>query len=196
MHNLDMKNYLYHGIVDWLYCNSHKSRDSFCLEKFDSILKHGFIYRPCDFKNNNISHTDFANMYTYYFTFVGCHPDSIYAKKFTKNIKDDNGYTVATKYSKFGFLLNPKLLKELTIAEEAFCDKEILISDNISIRKYGIGIYINPIELNEYSYQVITKLIKKYNYDFDIINQYDGTIINSLQKEKEKCKKLNYTTSY
>ena len=190
MQNLDMKNYLYHGIVDWLNYNNSKSRDSFCLDKLNSILKHRYIYRPCDFKKYGISHNDCANPYTYYFTFVGCHPDSLYADRFKKNIKDDNGYIVATRYSKFGVLLSERLLSELTINEDTFCDKEVLIEDNISIDEYGIGIYINPITIDENSYQTIGHLIKKYNYIFGIIDLFDGTIVQSLEEEKQKCKKI------
>ena len=37
------------------------------------------------------------------------------------------GYVVATDYAKFGILLEPKLLDELAISDDTFCDKEIVI---------------------------------------------------------------------
>ena len=87
MKNLDIKNYLYHGIVDWKNYNNGKSRYNFCLDKFESILQCRYIYRPCNFKKYGITHCDCANLYTYYFTFVACHPSSIYASRFKKNNK-------------------------------------------------------------------------------------------------------------
>ena len=190
MQNLDIKNYFYHGIVDWLNYNKESSKDTFCLDKLDNILKCRYIYRPCDFKKNGVTHNDWANPYTYYYTFVACHPESIYASRFKKEIEEDNGYMVATEYSKFGILLTPRLLDELRIDDNAFCDKEILIADNISIDKYGVGIYINPIKMSEDSYQIISSLIKKYNYGFNIIDLFDGAIVESLEEEKAKIKKL------
>lgn len=190
MRNFDVKNYFYHGIVDWLNYGEERSRDDLCLDKLDSILKFRYIYRPCDFKKNGIIHNDTANIYTCHFTFVACHPESIYASRFRKDIKEDNGYMVATEYSKFGILLDPKLLEELSIYHKTFCDKEIVIIDNISIDKYGVAIYINPIKVSENSFQRIRNFIKKYNYDFNIINLFDGTIVESIDEEKEKIKKL------
>ena len=190
MKKLDIRNYFYHGIVDWLNYNKQNSRDGFCLDKLDSILKCRYIYRPCDFKKNGITHGDWANLYTYYYTFVACHPESIYAARFKKDIEEDNGYKVATEYSKFGILLTPRLLDELTIDDDAFCDKEIPITENISIDQYGVGIYINPIRINEGVYQIIRNLIKKYNYDFNIINMFDGAVVKSFEEERTKTREL------
>lgn len=191
MKNLDIKNYLYHGIVDWLNYNNDKLRYDFCLDKLESVLYCRYIYRPCDFKKKDITHNDCANPYTYYFTFAACHSDSIYASKFKKEIKDDNGYAVATDYAKFGILLDPKLLDELAISDDIFCDKEIVIEDNISIDKYGVAIYINPLYINEEMCQMIEKLIKKYNYPFNIINIIDGSIVKSIDEEQITVKTLS-----
>lgn len=191
MENLNIKDYLYHGMIDWLNYDNRKSRESFCLDKLDSILRHRYIYRPCDFKKYGITHNDTANPYTHYFTFVACHPESIYATRFKKNINEDNGYTVATAYSKFGILLSPKLLDELTISDDTFCDKEIVIEDNISIDQYGVGIYINPIEIQEKSFQTIKNLIERYGYEFDIFSLFDSAVVSSLNEEREKIKKLS-----
>lgn len=191
MKNLDIKNYLYHGIVDWVNYNNDKLRYDFCLDKLESILQCRYIYRPCDFKRNGITHDDCANLYTYYFTFAACHSDSIYAARFKKEIKDDNGYAVATDYAKFGILLDPKLLDELTISDDSFCDKEIVIEDNISIDKYGIAIYINPLYINEGMCQTIAKHLKKYNYNFNIISIIDGSIVKSIDEEQITVKTLS-----
>lgn len=191
MKNLDIKNYLYHGIVDWKNYNNGKLRQNFCLNKLESILQCRHIYRPCDFKKYGITHNDRANPYTYYFTFVACHPDSIYSPRFKKDIKDDNGYIVATDYAKFGILLDPKLLDELIINNDTFCDKEIVIQDNISIDKYGVAIYINPLYVNEEICQIITNLLKKYNYIFNIINIFDGSIIKSIDDKQTNIKTLS-----
>lgn len=191
MKNLDIKNYLYHGIVDWENYNTGKFRQDFCLKKLESILQCKYIYRPCDFKKYGITHNDCANPYTYYFTFAACHSDSIYASRFKKNIKDDNGYAVATDYAKFGILLEPKLLNELTISDDAFCDKEIVIEDNISIDKYGVAIYINPLYIDAEMCQIIVKLLKKYNYTFNIINILDSSTIKSTDGEQITVKTLS-----
>lgn len=181
----------YNGIVDWENYNNGKFRQDFCLDKLESILQCRYIYRPCDFKKYGITHNDCANPYTYYFTFAVCHFDSIYASRFTKEIKDDNGYAVATDYAKFGILFEPKLLDELTINADTFCDKEIVIEDNLSIDKYGVAIYINPLYINEEICKMIAKLLKKYNYTFNIINILDGSIIKSIDKEQTNVKALS-----
>ena len=191
MKNLDVKTYLYHGIVDWENYNNGKLRQDFCLNKLEGILQFRYIDRPCDLKRYGITHNDCANHYTYYFTFAACHSDSIYASRFKKDIKDDNGYTVATDCAKFGILLEPKLLDELTISDDAFCDKEIVIEDNISIDKYGVAIYINPLYINEEVCQIIAKLLKKYNYTFNIINILDGSIVKSTYDEHTTVKTLS-----
>lgn len=191
MKNINIKNCLYHGIVDWENYNNDKFRQNFCLDKLESILQHRYIYRPCDFEKNSIAHNDCANLYTYYLTFVACHPESIYASRFKKKIEDDNGYTVATEYAKFGILIDPKLLDELPISDDTFCDKEIVIEDNISIDKYGVAIYINPLYINEEMCQTISKLLKKYNYTFNIINIPDGTIVKSITEEQTTGKTLS-----
>lgn len=188
---LDIKKYLYHGIVDWENYNNGKWRQDFCLDKLESILQYRYIYRPCDFKKYSITHNDCANPYTYYFTFAACHSDSIYASRFKKDIKDDDGYAVATDYAKFGILLEPKLLDELTISDDTFCDKEIVIEDNISIDKYGVAIYINPLYIDVEMCQMIARLLKKYNYTFDIINILDGSAIKSTDREQIIVKRLS-----
>lgn len=167
-----------------------KARENFCLNKMESILKSRFIYRPCDFKINGISHDDCASLYTHYYTFVACHPESIYAARFKKDIKEDDGFTVATKYSKFGILLDSRLLDELTIDEDTFCDKEVLIADNISIDEYGTGIYINPMTISDESYQALRSLIRKYGYSIDVIDVFDGAVVQALDEEQEKVKRL------
>ena len=189
--NLDIKNYLYHGIVDWENYNNGNWRQDFCLDKLESILQCRYICRPCDFKKHSITHNDCANLYTYYFTFAACHSDSIYASRFKKDIKDDNGYVVATDYAKFGILLEPKLLDELAISDDTFCDKEIVIEDNISIDKYGVAVYINPLYINVEMCQMIAKLLKKYNYTFNIINILDGNIIKPIDGEQITVKTLS-----
>ena len=191
MKNLDIKNYLYHGIVYWKNYSNGKFRQDFCLDKLESILQCRYIYRPCDFKKNGITHNDCANLYTYYYTFAACHSDSIYARKFKKEIQDDNGYDVATDYAKFGILLDPKLLDELTISDDAFCDKEIIIEDNISIDKYGIAIYINPLYISVEMLQMIDNILKKYNYTFNIINIFDGSIIKIIDREQKTIRTLS-----
>lgn len=191
MKKIDVKFYLYHGIVDWQNYNNGKFRQNFCLAKFESILKCRYIYRPCDFKKYGITHGDCANPYTYYFTFVACHSDSIYASRFKKEIKDDNGYDVATNYAKFGFMLTPKLLDELAICNNTFCDKEIVIEDNISIDEYGVAIYINPLYINDNACAIIAGLLKKYNYSFNIINILDGSVIKSVNEEQIVSKTLS-----
>lgn len=191
MKNLDIKNYLYHGIVDWENYNNDKCRLDFCLDKLESILHSRYIYRPCDFQKYGITHNDCANLYTYYFTFAACHSDSIYASRFKKDIKDDNGYAVATDYAKFGILLDPKLLDELVVSDDAFCDKEIVIEDNISIDKYGVAIYINPLYINMEVCQMIAKLLQKYKYTFNIINILDGSVIKSIDKKQILVKTLS-----
>ncbi len=191
MKNLDVKYYLYHGIVDWQNYNNGKFRQNFCLAKLESVLKCRYIYRPCDFKKYGITHNDCANPYTYYFTFVACNSDSIYASRFKKNIKDDNGYDVATYYAKFGILLAPKLLAELVISDDTFCDREIVIEDNISIDEYGVAIYINPLYINAEVCAIIAELLKKYNYTFNIINILDGSVIKSINEEQIVPKTLS-----
>lgn len=191
MKNLDIKNYLYHGIVDWENYNNGKMRYNFCLAKLESILRYRYIYRPCDFKKHGINHDDCANLYTYYFTFAACHSDSIYSQRFKKEIQDDNGYVVATNYAKFGILLDPKLLDELIIKADTFCDKEIIIEDNISIDKYGVAIYINPLYINEEMLQMIANLLKKYNYTFNIVSIIDGSIVKSIDDKRIMVKKLS-----
>ncbi len=192
MRNIDLKNYLFHGIVDWLYYNENTSRDSFCLEKLDSILKCRFIYRPCEFKKYGITHNDQANHYTYYFTFVACHPDSIYSVKYKKEISYDNGYTVATNYSKFGILFDPKLLDELTIIDDAFTDKEIMFDDDISLDAYAVGIYINPTVISKYLYEEIVNLVKKYIYNFVIVSILDGSIIETINPNQSIAKNIRF----
>ncbi len=190
MKKIDLRNFLYHGIVDWLNYDNGCIRDDLCLDKLDSILKHRFIYRPCDFKIYGIKHNDLSNPYTYYFTFLACHPESGFAKRFKKDIKDDNGFMVATSYSNLGLLFSPELLDELKICSEAFCDKEIVFEDNISLDKYGVGIYVNPLNINNASYQVIRDLIVKYDYKFNIFSIYDGLEIQALDEEKIRVRKL------
>lgn len=190
MKQLDMNNYLYHGIIDWVNYDKDYFQEDLCLDKLESILRHRFIYRPCDFQKLGISHNDTANPYTYYFTFLACSPKSIYASRFKKDIKDDNGYMVATLYSRFGILLNPKLLEELTISDVSFCDNEIVLEDNISLDKYGIAIYINPLSISDNCFEAIKRLIKKYNYEFDIVSVFDGTIIELFNEEKNGVKRL------
>lgn len=191
MEKLDIKNCLYHGIVDWLNYDKNISREDLCLNKLDSILENRFIIRPCDFKKFGIKHNDTANPYTYYFTFLACSSESVYASRFKKDIKDDNGYMVATSYSKFGILFDPRLLDELTISDISFCDKEIVIEDNISIDQYGIGIYINPLDMSENCLQIIKELIKKHKYNFDVVSVFDGTIIESFTEKKDRAKGLS-----
>ena len=191
MKNIDIKDYLYHGIIDWLNYDNGKARENLCLEKLESILKSRYIYRPLEFKKNGITHTNTANHYTHFFTFVACHPKSVFAEKFKKNLDEDNGYTVATAYSKYGLLLSPKLLDELTISDVVFCDKEIVLEDNISLDKYGVGIYINPMEIQDESFGIIKQLIEKYGYDYDIISIFDSAIVESLEEEREKINKLS-----
>ena len=108
-----------------------------------------------------------------------------------KTIKDDNGYVVSTNYAKFGILLYPKILDELTISDVTFCDKEIVIEDNISLDKYGVAIYINPLYINEEMCQMIAKLLKKHSYTFNIINILDGNIIKSIDEEQMTIKTLS-----
>ena len=108
-----------------------------------------------------------------------------------KNIKDDNGYDVATYYAKFGILLAPKLLDELTISDDTFCDKEIVIEDNISIDEYGVAIYINPLYINAEVCAIIAELLKKYNYTFNIISVLDGSVIKSINEEQIVPKTLS-----
>lgn len=192
MEILDIKNCLYHGIVDWLNHDKNISRESLCLDKLDSILETRFIIRPCDFKKFGIKHNDTANVYTHYFTFLACSSESTYASRFKKDIQDDNGYMVATSYSNFGILFDPRLLGELTISDTSFCDREIVLEDNISIDKYGIGIYINPLNVGEDCFQIIRTLIKKRNYAFNIVSIFDGVPIESLTEEKDRVKRLAF----
>lgn len=188
MEYLNIKDYLYHGIVDWKFYDKNIFREKLCLDKLNSILEKRFLIRPCDFKLFGITHNDTANPYTFYFTFLACSSESIYASRFKKEIKDDNGYTVATSYSRFGILFKPELLNELTVSDISFCDREIVIEDNISIDKYGIGIYINLFGITEECFQTIKSLIKKYNYGFRIVSVFDGIGIESLSKERERAK--------
>ena len=190
MEKLDITNYLYHGIVDWENYNNGKIRDDFCLDKLESILKSRYIYRPCEFKKHGINHDDYANLYTFYFTFVACHYNSIYASKYKKDIKDDNGYLVATDYAKFGILFDIKLLNDLTICEYTFCDKEIVLEDDIPLDKYGVAIYINPIYVEEEIIKKISILLKKYDYNFNIVNVLDGSVIKLFNDEKIYSKTL------
>lgn len=190
MKKFNLKEYLYHGIVDWNNYNRDTFRLKFCLAKLESILRCRYICRPCDFNKFKILHRDCANLYTFYFTFAACHPESIYASRFRKEIKDDNGYVVATEYAKLGILLDSELLHELSINNDSFCDKEILIEDNISIDKYGLAIYINPIYINAEMYFHIMDLLKKYNYNFKIVNIIDGSIIDDMGKKIDEAKKL------
>lgn len=187
---VDIKNCLYHGIVDWLNYDKNISRENLCLDKLDSILEKRFIVRPCDFKTFDIKHNDIANPYTYYFTFLACSPESIYADRFKKDIKDDNGYMVATSYSRFGILFDPRLLDDLIISGVSFCNQEIVIEDNISIDKYGLGIYVNPLEISDNCLRIIKELIKKHEYNFDIVSVFDGTTIGSLSEEKDRTRRL------
>ncbi|MCM1052528.1 MAG: hypothetical protein NC483_00935 [Ruminococcus sp.] len=98
---------------------------------------------------------------------------------------------MATSYASFGLLFNSILLDELKISEESFCDKEIVLEDNVSLDEYGVGIYINPLGENENSYQVIRALIERYNYDFDIYSTFDGMAIQSLEEEKARVRSLH-----
>lgn len=178
MEKIDLKNYLFHGIVDWVTYDTEIATTHVCMDKLESILRSRYLYRPYDFKKNGITHNDVANPYTYFFTFVACHPDSVYATRFKKDQREDNGYAVATDYSSFGLLLDPKLLEELPVCEDvSFCDKEILIEGNISLDKYGLGIYINPNLVSKELLEIIIELLKKYQYTFPIINILDGSII-------------------
>lgn len=188
MEKLNLKNCLYHGIVDWNNYTCKFSNDDFCLSKLSSILKTRYILRPCDFRKNGITHGDVANVYTHYFTFVACHPDSEYAVRFKKDIEEDNGYMVATEYANFGILLSPKIINELPIWNEPFCDKEIPVDANISLDQFGLGIYINSSYYTTKLYEQIKTLLNKYNYDFDVIrlNNKDKNIIS---KAKEKVLK-------
>lgn len=188
MENLNIKDYLYHGIIDWVNYDNGKSRENLCLDKLESVLKCRYIYRPCDFKKYGITHRNTANLYTHFFTFVSCHPESIYASRFKKDIKEDNGYMVSTEYSSLGILLNPKLLSELKISDFTFCDKEIVIEENISLDEYAIGIYINPTKINDTTFDTIKRLIQNYGYEFNIYNIFDGSIIWQFNDEKEKVK--------
>lgn len=187
MQSIDIKNYLYHGIVDWLNYDNDSIRDNFCLEKLEGILKARHIYRPCDFKKNGITHDDYANVYTYYLTFVACHPDSLYAKVFKKDNKEDNGYLVATSYSKFGIVISPKILEELTIFEDTFCDCEIVIDGNISLDDYGSALYVDSSSIKEDTIDKLNNLLVKYGYEWDIVDIFDGRIINK-NKSSDKVK--------
>ncbi len=190
MKNLYIKNYLYHGIIDWLNYDRNYSRVDLCLSKLDSILNHGFIYRPCNFQKLGISHNDTANPYTSYFTFLACSPESIYASRFKKDIKEDNGFLVATSYSNFGILLDPRLLDELSLFDTPYCDSEIVIEDDISVSDYGVAIYVNPLSISENCFQIIKYLIKKYNYEYTIVSVFDGAVIASLTEERHRIKEL------
>lgn len=191
MGNLVMKDYLYHGIVDWVFYDQNVSREKKCLDKLNSILEKRFIIRPCDFSSFGITHNDTANPYTFYFTFLACSSESVYASRFKKEIQDDNGYAVATSYSKFGLLFKPDLLDELTVSDFSFCDREIVIEDNISVDKYGVGIYINPFGVSEECFQVIKELIKKHHYGFPIVSVFDGVEIESLSEEQDRAKRMS-----
>ena len=146
---LEIKNYLYHGIIDWLNYDKDNKRNSFCLEKLESILKTRYLCRPCDFKKFGIKHNDTANPYTYFFTFLSCLPDSQFALTFKKDISQDNGYLVSTSYASFGIIFDASLLNNLKISDIAFCDKEIVIEDNIPLDEYAVGIYINPSKVDK-----------------------------------------------
>jgi hypothetical protein len=141
---------------------------------------------PNDFEKHGIKHTDCANGFTRPFTFVACHPDSKFSKIYGLKKCRESGYLFATFYSDFGFLFSPKLLEELEIVEVAFCSNEILLMDNISLDKYCIGVFINPEKVSETTYNSIYSLLKEYGYDFNIFNVFDGTIIESYEKEKVK----------
>lgn len=88
-------------------------------------------------------------------------------------------------------MLAPKLLNELTISDDTFCDKEIVIEDNISIDEYGVAIYINPLYINAEVCTIIAELLKKYNYTFNIINILDGSVIKSINEEQIVPKTLS-----
>lgn len=190
MFNLDIKNYLYHGIVDWLNYDKNFFDENLCLEKLNSILEKRFIIMPRDFEKFGVKHNDTANPYTYHFTFLACSPKSVYASRLKKEMGEDNGYMVATVYSKFGILLNPTLLNELIISDISFCGNEILIEDNISLDKYGIGIYINALSVSESCFQIINESIKNNGYNFSIVSVFDGKIIESIIEEKNRVKRL------
>lgn len=191
MGNIDIRNCLYHGIVDWENYDSKVFRESVCLDKLENILEKRFIVRPCDFRKFGISHRDTANPYTYYLTFLACSPESIYASRFKKDIQDDNGYLVATSYSNFGVLFDPRLLDELPISESSFCDREIVVEDNISLDTYGVGIYVNPFGVTEAGFENIKTMLKGNDYDFSVVSVYDGAVITSLDEEKERVQRLS-----
>lgn len=50
MEQLDLKNYLYHGIIDWLNYDKNFENEEMCLYKLESILKTRHIYMPIEFK--------------------------------------------------------------------------------------------------------------------------------------------------
>lgn len=187
----NINNYLYHGIVDWLNLNNPTMQNKLCLEKLASILGTRYIYRPCDFAKYEIKHNDTANPYTKYFTFLACSPNSPFATRFKKDFLDDNGYLVATTYAQYGLLFDSKILDELPIYKNSFCDKEILIEDNISLDKYGVGMYANCTNLDNETFLKIKNLITKYNYDYNIYSIFDGTLITTLNEEKVRIQKLS-----
>ncbi|MCM1052527.1 MAG: hypothetical protein NC483_00930 [Ruminococcus sp.] len=43
MKKIDLRSYLYHGIVDWLNYDNGNTKESFCLNKLESILQSRFI---------------------------------------------------------------------------------------------------------------------------------------------------------
>ena len=122
---------------------------------------------------------------------MACSPESIYASRFKKDIPDDNGYLVATSYSNFGVLFDPRLLDELPISKSSFCDREIVVEDNISLDAYGVGIYVNPFGVTEAGFETIKTMLKGNDYDFDVVSVYDGAVIASLDEEKERVQRLS-----
>ncbi len=187
MEIIEMKNYLFHGIIDWDHYDDVQV-EAICFDKFLSILEHGYIYRPMKLREMGITKFNYANVFTAHFTFLACHPESEFANFFKKDFNDDNGYLMATSTAYFGFLIDPLVLKELPVYSNAFTDKEIMILDDIDIKKYVKGIYINADKISIRCFDLLLCYQRKYHYHFKFydLNGEEITDYRSLDYRKKR----------
>ena len=208
MENVNIREYLYHGI-----CGSNASFGSLYI--FESMLKTGYIVNnieskkyDVDSKNNiyeDMGYSPRISLGFYplaeetYKLSKNKHPN-FYGKSIIDKVASDHNikhnsldefimncsnlnkgnveYAWCTYYNRITSILSKELLKDLKISNYGILVDEICIDESIDLRRYLEYVAVNDKE----QLDTVIELLQKYDYYVPIIEFPSGLLMNKFDK--------------